>query len=122
MQQVIFDSSFLMALAERPTTWFEDMVEALGRFEPVLPSCVRGELERLAAGEGKKARSARVALELSSKFAAERCGGASVDDEVVSAALTSGGMAATTDSQLLRSLKSAGVRVVTLRQGRVSLD
>lgn len=121
MQKVIFDSSFLMAVVETPTTWFEDMVEGVGRFQPVLLSCVKEELERLASGQGKKSRSARVALDMASGFAGGRCGGAPVDDEIVSQALTARAYVATTDSELLRSLRGAHVKAVTLRGGRVSV-
>jgi rRNA-processing protein FCF1 len=121
LQKVIFDSSFLMAVVESPTTWFEDIVDSIGRFQPVLLSCVREELERLASGQGRRARSARVALELASKFSALPCGKASVDDEIASLALTKGALVATVDSGLLRSLRASHVRVVTLRRGRVSL-
>ena len=121
MQQILFDSSFLMAVVERPTTWFEDMVERMGRFQPVLLECVREELEKLAAGEGKKSRSARVALEMASGFAGGPCGGASVDDELISHALTGGGVVATVDGALLRSLRAAHAKGVTLRRGRIAL-
>ena len=121
MQRVIFDSSFLMAVAERPTTWFEDMVDLVGGFQPVLLTCVKGELEQLASGGGTRSRTARVALDLTSKFASEPCGAARVDDEIVSAARTSGSLAATVDSELLASLRVAHVRAVSLSGGRVRL-
>lgn len=121
MQEVVFDSSFLMAVAERPTTWLEDIVDKTGKVQPVLLSCVRRELERLASGDGKKARLARVALEMAAGFGGGPCGGASVDDELVSYALTGGALVATTDSELLRSLKAARVKAVTLRGGRAVL-
>ncbi|MDG6962113.1 MAG: hypothetical protein JRN71_06690 [Nitrososphaerota archaeon] len=43
LRKVIFDSSFLMAVVERPTTWFEDIVDNIGKFQPVLLDCVRDE-------------------------------------------------------------------------------
>jgi rRNA-processing protein FCF1 len=118
--KVVFDSSFLMAVAEEPTTWFEDMVDVVGKFQPVLLSCVREELEKLASGEGRRSRSARVALEMASGFAGGGCGGAAVDDEIVSFALTEGAAVATTDAGLLESLRGARVKAITLRGGRVS--
>ena len=121
MQKIIFDSSFLMAVVETPTTWFEDTTEIVGGFRPILLACVKSELESLASEGGSRARTARVALELSSKFSSERCGGARVDDEIVSAAKTSGAVVATVDSGLLRSLKAAHVGVITLGGGRVRL-
>ena len=121
MQKVIFDSSFLISVVERPTTWFEDIVDGIGRFQPILLDCVRVELEGLASGQGRRARSARAALELAAKFAVAGCGGASVDAEIESSALTTGALVATTDSELSRSLRGVHVKVVTLRSGRVSL-
>ncbi|MDG6985771.1 MAG: hypothetical protein JRM73_03390 [Nitrososphaerota archaeon] len=122
MRKVIFDSSFLIAVVEKPTTWFEDMVEGIGTFQPVMLNCVKEELEKLASGQGRRSRSARVALELAAKFARERCGGGSVDDEIASAALSSGALVATIDEELARSLRRAHGRVATLKRGRVHLD
>ena len=109
-----------MAVAENPTTWFQDIVEGLGSFEPILPACVRDELLRLASGRGKQAREARVALELTANFATIPCGNAAVDDEIMSAALTKGAAVATTDSDLALSVRAAHLRVVLLRSGRVA--
>lgn len=109
-----------MAVAENPTTWFQDIVQSLGGFEPILPACVRDELSRLALGRGKQAREARVALELAANFATISCGKAAVDDEIVSAALTRGAAIATTDSDLAHTAKAAHLRVVFLKSGRVA--
>ena len=121
MKRVIFDSSFLMAVAESPTTWFEDIVQEVGEFQPMLLTCVKDELVRLASGQGRRALSARVALEMASSFSEGRCGGASVDDEIESSALTLGALVATTDSGLRGSLRAAHVEIVSLRRGRVSV-
>ena len=121
MKQVIFDSSFLMAVGETPTTWFEDIVDALGSFQPALPSCVKAELDKIAKGQGRRSRAARVALDLASKFLEVKCGRGAVDDEIISAALSLGAPVATVDAELARSLKAAHVRVVSLRSGRVSV-
>ncbi|MDE1852992.1 MAG: hypothetical protein KGI38_04490 [Thaumarchaeota archaeon] len=121
MQKVIFDSSFLMAVVETPTTWFEDIVDNIGRFQPILPDCVRVELEMLAAGQGRKARAARVSLELAAKFSRMPCGKARVDDEIVSAAMSNEAAVATTDGDLAKSARAAHVRVISLRRGRVTL-
>jgi rRNA-processing protein FCF1 len=122
LQKVIFDSSFLMAVVERPTAWFEDLVDAVGKFDPELPDCVRSELMKIAAGEGRKSRSARVALDLASRFGTFPCGKGTVDDEIVSAALTRKALVATVDAELARALKGSRVRVVSLRSGRVALS
>ncbi len=122
MQSVIFDSSFLMAVAETPTTWFEDIVDRVGKFQPILLDCVRDELSKLASGQGRKSRAARVGLDIASSFKPHPCGSARVDDEIVSMALTEGAIVATADSALIKSLKGAHLRVISLKQGRVALD
>ena len=121
MIEVIFDSSFLMALAETPTTWYEDLVEGLGKFEPIFLQCVKEELSRLASGSGKTARTATVALDLASSFSIRPCGRAAVDDEILSAAASMGAVVATVDAELLHSAKAARRKVVTLRRGRVAV-
>jgi rRNA-processing protein FCF1 len=110
-----------MAVSMRPTTWFEDITDAIGRFDPVMLDCVRRELERLASSSGAKSRPARVALELGSLFRSAPCGGASVDDEVVSAALGMKAKVATADVGLATTLKTMRVGVIALRAGRVHL-
>jgi rRNA-processing protein FCF1 len=119
---VIFDSSFLMAVAETPTTWFEDIVDRVGKFEPVLLDCVGEELQRLVSVKGGKSRTARVALDLSEQFGRLSCGGASVDDEIISAASNEGALVATTDAELAGAAKAAHLRVISLRKGRVGLQ
>ncbi len=121
MTRVIFDSSFLMAIGETPTTWFEDTVDRIGKFQPVLLECVWGELHELASGKGRKSRTARVALELSKRFDRLACGGARVDDEIISAALAEGAIVATTDTDLARAARAAHLSVISLRKGRVEL-
>lgn len=117
--RVIFDSSFLMAVVDRPTTWYEDIAEEIGRFDSVVLDCVRLELRRLAAGQGRKARTARVALELSEAFEKHPCGRGKVDDEVISAARSMGAAVATVDSTMRALLKSGRIRTISLRSGRV---
>ena len=121
MTEVIFDSSFLMAVVERPTTWHEDLVEVIGNFQPVLLECVGAELLKLASGRGNRSRKARVVLDMTSNFKRLACGSARVDDEIVSAASSGKHLIATTDRELLKSARAAHVRVITLRMGRVAL-
>jgi rRNA-processing protein FCF1 len=121
LQRVIFDSSFLMAVAAKPTTWFEDIVDNVGKFEPVMLDCVRAELEKLASGEGRRTRDARVSLEIASRFKAEPSGMARVDDEIASSARTTGSIVATADGALARSLRASHIKVISLKQGRVAV-
>jgi rRNA-processing protein FCF1 len=121
LQRVVFDSSFLMAVAENPTTWFEDIVEQAGMIEPILLGCVREELESMALDQGRKGRLARVSLEMASSFTELPCGKGMVDDEIASAAATLPALVATTDRRLFDSLKGSHVKVISLRKGRTSL-
>lgn len=121
--RVIFDSSFLMAVSETPTTWREDIAINLGAFEPILLDCVRKELESMSS-EGKatkKARLAALSLELATGFKGGPCGGSKVDDEIASAAQGTGAAVATTDGSLAELLRLVHVTVITLRGGRVAV-
>ncbi|MDA4120899.1 MAG: hypothetical protein OK404_00650 [Thaumarchaeota archaeon] len=121
MREVIFDSSFLIAVVEDPTTWFEDLTESLGKFQPTILVCVAAELQRLASRQGKRGRSARVALELAKEFQRVGCGSAGVDDEIVSAALDRNAVVATTDGTLAKTLRRLHVQTVMLSSRRVTL-
>lgn len=121
MNEVIFDSSFLISIAEEPTAWSDDMVTALGGFQPILLESVRRELERLSSRGGRRARSAKVAMGISKGFEPRAGGKGKTDDEIVSAALGTKATVATMDVELIRELRQLHVRVVTLRSGRVEV-
>jgi len=121
LTKVIFDSSFLIAVVEHPTTWFEDITEKVGRLEPVALECILTELEQLASHGGRKGRAARVALELARGFLRVPCGSAGPDQEIMSGALTMGAAVATTDRELSRTLTARHVMVLGLRSGRVTV-
>ncbi len=121
MRRIIFDSSFLMAVAERPTSWRDDITDAVGGFEPIILDCAREELVQLKTSRGRKSKLAGLALELASGFSSMPCGGSGVDEETMSAALGTGAIVATMDRKLAESLRAAGTGVVTLRAGRVAV-
>jgi rRNA-processing protein FCF1 len=121
LHKVVFDSSFLMSVAEKPTTWKEDMTDLIGGIEPVILDCVKVELQRLADTGGRKGRAASVGLQLAQDFRMIKCGGATVDDEIISIALSEGAFVASNDEDLLDSLKAAGVEILRLRKGRVAV-
>ena len=122
MRKVVFDSSFVMAIVENPTTWYEDIVERVGKFEPVILDCAKSELDRLAQGESKRARYAKLALELTKEFEVERCGGLTVDDEIASYGKGARAIVATLDAALLTRLRKMRVDAITLRSGRVAVS
>jgi rRNA-processing protein FCF1 len=123
LKKVAFDSSFLIAIMERPTPWSEDIAEKVGAFTPVVLSSVRDELKRLSAKKDKKGRYAGLVLELLEQgtFSLELDGKGKPDDEIVSFALSQRAAVATIDSELAARLRASRVQpVVTLRGGRVS--
>ena len=111
-----------MAVSERPTAWSEDITQLLGGHLDALPDCARAELEQIASKGGARGSLARVALEISARFARVPSGGGPADDEICSLALQSGAAVATVDGALADTLKSLRVRVVRLRGGRVALE
>jgi rRNA-processing protein FCF1 len=120
---VAFDSSFLVAVMERPTPWSEDILEKVGAFTPVVLSSVRDELARLAAKGDKRGRFAALALGLvdDGTFSLEPDGKGKPDDEIISFALREGAAVATLDAELAKRLRASRVQtVITLRGGRVS--
>jgi rRNA-processing protein FCF1 len=120
LQSVVFDSSFLISVVERPTTWYEDMREKIGAFKPVMLDSTRAELARLASKGGKRGGYASLAAELGSNF--ERTSGVSsgsADDNVLSWAAENEALVATMDREMLRHLRALGMRYVTLRGRRV---
>ena len=119
---VAFDSSFLLAVMERPTPWSEDITDRIGAFTPVVLSSVRDELARLAAKRDKRGGFAALVLELLSKgkLSLEPDGRGKPDDEIISFALREGAAVATTDSELAERLRASRVKtVITLHGGRV---
>ena len=111
----------MIAVTEEPTSWYEDMSELVGKFEPMILECVQTELEALSRGRGRRARRASLAISLSNGFRTEKSGKASVDDEIISFAQSNKAVVATLDGELIRTLRSLGIVGVTLRRGRVSL-
>jgi rRNA-processing protein FCF1 len=120
---VAFDSSFLIAVMERPTPWSEDITERVGAFTPVVLASVRDELARLASKGDKRGGFAALVLELLKKgtLSLEPDGKGKPDDEIISFALREGAAVATIDSELTGRLRASRVwTVITLRGGRVS--
>ena len=120
MVQVLFDSSFLMAVVEHPTTWFEDITDIVGKVRPAILKCTVEELQKIAQKQLKKSRTAALVLELSKEFGVEKSGSGKADDEIVSYALAKQCVVATVDHELIRTLRARKVRVLGLRSGRVA--
>ncbi len=121
MSRVVFDSSFLIAVVQKPTTWHEDIVAEIGAFDAVTLDCVREELARMAQKKNKRGRYAALAYELAATFTEEACGKGEPDDEIISYASSKKASVATMDGELIRKLRALRVGVITLRSGRLFL-
>lgn len=121
---MLFDTSFLVAIMEHPTSWREDMTEKVGGFDPVVIGPVYSELERIAGGNGRAARFAALAKELvdSGSLRREAGGPGRADDELISMALGGGALVATVDSAMIEQLRALRVGVVRLRGGRIDVE
>lgn len=120
---VAFDSSFLIAVMERPTPWMADITEQIGGFIPVVLTSVRDELNRLAAKNDKTGKFAALALEMleMGTFSLRQDGKGKPDDEIISFALLEGAAVATIDGDLAKRLRASKVStIITLRGGRIS--
>ncbi len=118
---VLFDSSFLMAIVEHPTTWFEDITELVGKAKPLTLDCIVEELNRISGRQGKRSKFASLALEFAGDFDVEPSGKGKVDDEIVSFAVSKKSAVATVDRELITTLKARRVKVIGLKKGRVAL-
>ncbi len=122
-RRVLFDTSFLMAVMERPTPWLEDITDRVGSFEPLVIAPVYDELARLARRGDGASRFASLAKDLVDRGQLrlwQSVGNGLADDELISLALEDDAVVATLDKELIRQLKASGVKVLSLSRGRVS--
>jgi len=122
LRDVVLDSSFLIAVMERPTPWQDDITQAMGAHSFVLLQSVKAELERISMEGSRRARFASLALELVRRWGIpiRPDKGGKPDDEMISFALIDRAAVATTDSELISRLRALGLKTITLRDGRVS--
>ena len=122
--KVLLDSSFLIAVMERPTPWREDITDKVGGFQALVIRPVYDELVRLSGSKNRASRYASLAKEMVDRGEIglqEPTGHGMADDELISLALDEGALVATLDGELIRQLKAVHVRVVTLSGGRASI-
>jgi len=109
-----------MFVAEKRIDIFGRIESALqGKVELVVPNAVLVELSRLSRQRSKRARYARMALEL-----AEKCGTwkeqmspkESTDNYLARVAQETGGIIATGDMELVRKARNANIPVVYLKK------
>ncbi|MCS7141195.1 MAG: hypothetical protein NZ888_03295 [Candidatus Nitrosocaldus sp.] len=143
MGEVLLDTSFLMAMANRPIRGMERLEINLGRVEFLIPDVVVHELERIA-GEGigvrgvKRAKEAKAALQIigdrafrfriialgRSMKGGEDSGGGSgyaVDDLIVGYAESMRCYVATLDKGMIRRLRGRCAGIVTLQDDALTI-
>jgi rRNA-processing protein FCF1 len=118
MKEVVFDSSFLIAISEKPTDWEKQFNDALGAYVPVILSSVEEELKAIASKKGKKAMMARAALEIARRFKKVEVEGMA-DDSIVQYCNSKDAAAATTDRELASRLIKRKKNVFSIKEGRI---
>ena len=117
---VLLDTSVLIFLAEKPSTFLDELESNVGKVELTVPDSVLGELRGLARSRGAKAKKAKLALSYATGLRCLEHGG-DADDALVSLAQGKEAVVATLDRKLIASLRRRGVRVATLRGHRLLL-
>ncbi len=100
------------------------MNSLLGQFNVVVPKAVVRELEKVAKGKSIRAKIAMTALQIAQKYEmTDEVHQGNVDDTIIELAQKRIAAVATLDAELMASLKTIGVAVITLRKNRlVGLD
>ena len=118
---VALDTSVLMAPVEANLRPFEELDRVLGAVDPVVPSSVLWELERLGEGSGEAATAASVGRDLATRARPIDTGETYADDALVElAAAGDVDYVATADRELVRRVLDADTPVLCLR-GRETL-
>jgi rRNA-processing protein FCF1 len=117
---VLLDTSVLIYLVEKPSSFLEELDAKVGRVELCVPAAVVRELEGLTQGRGEKAKKAKEALAFAEGLRVVECPG-EADDAIVSIAQQEGAIVGTLDKELLDSLRRKEVAVATLRGDRLLL-
>jgi rRNA-processing protein FCF1 len=126
--KIILDSNAFFTPLQFKIDIFEELKTLLNkRFEPVLLSPVRQELERLSKGNSLQMRkNAAFALKMTEKcevVTIEEKGADRVDEVIIKVASGGGCAVFTNDRQLRKKLRDINVPVIYVRQkSRLSID
>lgn len=131
MVGIVADTSFLIAMANRPVRGIERIESLLGRAEFLIPAAVVKELERIAESAGmKRSREARTALRMiesagfriidteehaRASHPADSMSISRVDDLIVRYAEMTGCYVATIDKEMMRRLRGRCAGIITLQ-------
>ena len=108
--KVIFDTSFMIYICEKPSSILEEMEEALGKVEPVLPSPVVEELKRIS----RRKKSAKTALKAAQDMEVVKTMGPA-DRAIVNLAKELKAPVATLDLELASLLRKEGITYFTVK-------
>jgi rRNA-processing protein FCF1 len=119
--KVVVDANFFFVASQFNVDIFEELANLLNRrFEPILLSSTKKELQGLAESSSPKQRKqAQLALRLAEKcrvVAAEKGIKETYDDVIVRVAAEWKSPVATNDRELRKRLRKVGVPVIFLRQ------
>jgi len=118
---VALDTSVLMAPVEVNLRLFEELDRVLGAVDPVVPSSVVRELDRLGDGSGEASTAASVGRDLAARARPLDTGDKYADDALVElAAAGDVDYVVTADRELVRRVLDADTPVLCLR-GRETL-
>ncbi len=114
---VVLDTNALMMPFEFRINLDFELERLLGSPKCVIPSCVVGELKRLA----RENRHARAALQLASRYEVIDVS-APGDKGVKEAAKLTGGYVLTNDRKFIDELVGEGVRVISLKNNHLVIE
>lgn len=117
--KALLDTNFLMIPGEFGVDILSELLN-LGYTEVFTLDLVIGELKKLSVGRDKKSRNARIGMEFIRKgevvvLESEK---EKADDEIFRLAKTKEYVACTQDKELINKIKRAGLRFISLRQGK----
>ncbi len=123
--RALLDTNFLMIPGEFKVDIFSELL-SLGYIEVFTLDLVVRELEKFSTRGGKVSRCARLALELvrNCDVTVLKTKGdvAQVDNEIFRLAREKGYVICTQDKDLIKRINEAGMRLITLRQGKYLVE
>jgi len=119
MTTVILDTNILIYSAKEPFD-IENQLMLAGFLDIRVPSVVLEELRKLSKKGDKTGRFAALALEIAKRFAVLKSASSGLaDDQLVNAAREGNLTVVTTDAAMKRRLRSEGLSVIFLKNGRL---
>ncbi len=121
--KALLDTNFLMIPGEFGVDILSELLN-LGYTEIFTLDLVIDELKKLSVGQERKSRNARIGLEFIRKgeIIVLKSEEQKTDDEIFRLAKTKEYVACTQDKELIKRIKRAGMRFISLRQGKYLIE